>query len=69
MNVRGRFAGLALLTFGVLLLAWLLYDATSVLTALRLDGTVSEAGVALAGLAVAAAAVASGLWSVRRARA
>jgi hypothetical protein len=50
------------------LVAWVLYDATSVLETLRLAAVVDEASVALLGLALGLASIAVGIALWRRAR-
>lgn len=68
MRDREKRIGIALVAFGLALLAWLLYDATSVHRVLGLDAVMDEASVALGGLAVGAALVATGIACWRRSR-
>lgn len=68
MRERGRLMSIALVTSGLVLLAWLLYDATGAHRALGLDSVVDEASVALGGLAAGVALVATGIVYWRRSR-
>ncbi len=68
MRDLGRLIGIALIVAGLTLLAWLLYDATSVLEAFGLGAVVDEATVALLGLLVGAACVVLGIACWRRPR-
>ena len=68
MHSSSRITGLALFLMGGALLAWLLYDATSVQAALGLDGLASEGAVALVGPLVGVAALCAGLVCWRRGR-
>ncbi len=66
MRDLGRLVGIALVVAGLALLAWLLYDATSVLDALGLGVVVDEATVALLGLLVGVVCVLMGIACWRR---
>lgn len=68
MRDRGRLVGVALIIPGLALLAWLLYDATSVVSTLGLDAIVDEASVAVGGLAAGGVLIATGIVCWRRAR-
>lgn len=64
-----RSAGAAgFVALGFALVAWVLYDATSVLETLRLADVVDEASIALLGLALGLASIAVGIVLWRRAR-
>jgi hypothetical protein len=68
MRERGRLMSIALVTSGLALLAWLLYDATGAHRALRLDSVMDEASVVVGGLAAGVALVATGILYWRRSR-
>ena len=51
---------------GSSLIAWTLYDATSVVQALHLSGVASEAAVAISSLLLGTAAMLTGLLAYRR---
>ena len=68
MLSSSRITGLALFLMGCALLAWLLYDATSVQAALGLGALANEGAVAIVGLLVAMASLCAGLVFWRRGR-
>lgn len=57
---RTKILGITLLGVGLAVLAWVLYDASTIVSALHLGAVVSEAAVAVLALVVAAAGIASG---------
>ena len=63
-----RITGLALFTFSFSLLAWLLYDATSVTETLGLGTLVGEGVVASLGLFIVAASLVVGFLLWRKGR-
>jgi len=69
--MRSRILGMTLFLFGIALLAWLLYDATSVQVVLGLESFMSEAVVVIAGLLFVAASLGAGVicWRLARRRA
>ena len=69
MRSSPRLAGIALVILGLALLAWLLYDATSVVETLGLAALMSEAAVALLGLLVVAVCLGGGVACLRKSRA
>lgn len=61
-------AGAGFVALGFALIAWILYDATSVQETLRLAAVVDEATVALLGLALGLTLIAVGIAAWLRAR-
>ena len=70
MRPLSRTAGLSLFIAGIGLMAWLLYDASSVRETLGLEALASEGVVVLLGLAMSAVWLCSGyvLWLIGRER-
>jgi predicted lipoprotein len=62
---KQQLSGVFLGTAGLALFGWVLFDASTMLSTLRLTGFLSEAAVAVAGLVLSAACIAAALFSFR----